>query len=245
MGFMIITAINHSKNVTPGDLSLIVQANARQMRLHVGPTWGKYPASITLGTGGFPLAIFDTPDQASVLGYHSEGPDGRPYGKVFVQPVLDAGGRVLDGPDSIASVFSHEAIELFIDPACNGWAEAPNGRLYALEACDAVEGDSYVILIGGKAVTVSNFVLPAWFDANPSPGEHFDYLGKLTAPFTMTKGGYVIYRAAGSEKSVFAELGEEFRAHKMLGKKHPAARTSRRGASFPGSITPPGAGATA
>jgi len=62
--------------------------------------------------------------------------------------------------------------------------------------CDPVESDAYPIAVLDKPVMVSNFVLPAWFDAQASQGP-FDKMGKLTAPFTMTPGGYLVTMVAG------------------------------------------------
>jgi hypothetical protein len=52
-------------------------------------------------------------------------------------------------------------------------------------------------------VQVSNFVLPEWFDSVVSAGEKFDYLGKATAPFSMTPGGYWVQAAMGNETQKF------------------------------------------
>ena len=45
---------------------------------------------------------------------------------------------------------------------------------------------------------MSNFVYPTWFEPFKHPrGTKFDHLGLLKAPFTMTKGGYVIEKRGG------------------------------------------------
>jgi hypothetical protein len=80
--------------------------------------------------------------------------------------------------------------------------------------------------VGGTPVEVSNFVLPAWFDPIPVDGAKFDWLGKLSKPFSMTKGGYVIVRNQGSVSQVF---GEEFPAwKKALKLEKLGSRTRRR-----------------
>src|SRR5438445_751400 len=124
-----------------------------------GPT----PSTAAMGCAGSSLA--DDAEQAGALGYHAETPDGRPYGRVFVGPVLDHGGGWLEGQLSVSTVVSHECCELFCDPNVNLWADDAQGRAYAVEACDPVEADSYEVSVEGRVVAVSNFVHPAWFDA--------------------------------------------------------------------------------
>jgi hypothetical protein len=155
----------------------------------------------------------DDSTQAGALGYHSEDND-LIDAFIFAKPVLDNKGVVLHDPTnnqnvSVASVLSHEVCEMFGDPFANFWADGPalaQGSSYALELCDAVEGDSYDIkLTCGDLVSVSNFILPQWFNAQGTAKDApFDYLGKLSKPFTMTPGGYMIVRnGPGTEQQIF------------------------------------------
>lgn len=116
-------------------------------------------------------------------------------------------------------------------------------RNFALSAgvfvhnCDPVEGDSYQITVpysGTPKISVSNFVFPSWFDRENPKKTKFDYLGKLTKPFTMTAGGYVIKLVDGVEKSVFAAGYPEWR---LEGKKRNAARTFWRIRRSQGQLT--------
>ena len=232
---MILAILNKSKVVTNAEALQMTAACDLQLRRDVAPAWGMLPFEVKFyvakpPTKALKLVIFDDADQADALGYHSDGPDGFPYGRVFVKPTMDAGAKVLTGPGSVASVLSHEVIELFLDPECNRWADGLDGNSYAFELCDPVEADGYDI----NKVNVSNFVLPPWFDQNPPKGSKFDFLGKLKKPFTMTKGGYVVFRAYGKEKNVFAKLNLQFGAKypewKKPGKAHAAARSARRNA---------------
>lgn len=164
--------------------------------------------------------IFDDADVAGALGYHDDGPDGKPYGRIFARVSLDNGV-------SVSSVLSHEVLEMLGDPQANYWADNFNdNKSYALELCDPVENDSYTILVRGKPVEVSNFVLPAWFDSVPVEGAKFDKLGKLTAPFKMTTGGYVIVRAQGKVSQTFGETFPEWK--KALKLEKLGSRTGRR-----------------
>jgi hypothetical protein len=150
------------------------------------------------------LVILDTSDQAGALGYHDTTPDGRPYGKVFLEPILTNGGSFKTGSLSLSVTLSHEALEMAGDPYANWWADGPNQE-HALELCDPVEGDSYDI----DGVSVSNFVGPRWFSNGPGP---YDKMGTLTAPWTMSAGGYMIVRDRGTVvRQVFGESYPEWR----------------------------------
>ena len=230
---MQIALVNKSTKLRASDMLAICNALNVQMRQHACPAWGVEPASVVVATteqkapaGSKLLIAFDNADTAGALGYHDETPQGVVYGRVFANPTLQYnGGRILQGPLSLASVFSHEALELWRDQHCNEWAQGPDGTLYAIELSDPVENDGYDIVVGTQHVTVSNFVLPAWFDATPPAGSRYDYLGKLSRHFSMTAGGYMIRQTGGRISEVY---GAHYPEWKKPGKQHPAARTSRR-----------------
>lgn len=210
----------------------------RQLRDHVAPAWGLLPPSAVYippeGTSGMRydaiIGIFDDADQAGDLGWHTEGPDADVYGRVFARPVLDHGGSALSADLSVCSVLSHEAIETLGDAACDQWAQRADGILIARELCDPVESDSYLVTItptGGEAPvsgTVSDFVLPAWFDPEAAPGAT-DHMGLLTAPFQVRPSGYVIQMSGGTVSETW---GEFYPAWRKDTKTHPTARTARR-----------------
>jgi len=234
-----IAVVNYSSLVKPQEAMLMAQALQYQMNHHVGPLWGAWPAlAAAFDAAHVPsvakvIGLFDHADQAGALGYHTEDPNGKKYGKVFVEDTLrGGGGQVLSGAFSVASVLSHEGIELWGDAACNRWADGPGNRSYAFELCDPVESDWYPVSVGGHAVSVSNFVGPDWFDTAADGPTQVDFERKATTPFSMTSGGYVVYRAYGSEHEKFGEVVKEFGAQypdwRRAGKEHAASRTKRR-----------------
>jgi hypothetical protein len=239
---MKIGVVSFSTRVDSLDVMKMTQAIQLQLDTQVSLLWDRlppgcaffYPATVAVPEEFNQIALFDSADQAGVLGYHSEGPDGRPYAKVFVSPVLDNGGGILDGGTanvSVASVLSHEAVELFIDASINGWYDGPTiaqGSSYAAEACDPVQGDAYdIVLLDGSKVLVSNFVGPAWFDEMAPADARRDWMGTTTRPFEIARGGYCVVRQApGSEREVFAAAAPP--AWVVEGKRHPAARSWRR-----------------
>ncbi len=232
---MLIALVSQSKILAGKDaeLSLMAQACSYQLQKHVGPAWESgrvssvmyYADPKQVPASAFPITLLDDPDDPGALGYHTEGSDGKVWGRVFVKPVMDNGGVILSGKLSIASVLSHEAIELWADPQCNRWADGPGGKSFSFELGDPVESDSYTVTIAGHPVSVSNFALPAWFDPSPPPGSAFDYLHKLHAPFTMTPGGYVVYRKDGAEHQAF---GEQYPSWRKGLKQIAGARGERR-----------------
>jgi hypothetical protein len=140
---------------------------------------------------------------------------------VAAQPELDNGGKVTTGDWSVSSVLSHEVLEMYVDPNCNLWANDGKGSAYSFEVCDPVEAPTYTV----SGVSVSNFVTPAWFDPLAPATAQFDKLGQLKTPFSILKGGYVVYESAGKEHQQF---GDEFPGWRKEMKSGPLARTRRR-----------------
>lgn len=224
---MLIAVINQSTMVTSADVNTMCEAIQIQLNLHVLPAYNLkagtikfYPDATKVPGYAWIMSVLDNSTQAGALGYHSEDND-KVDGFIFAQPVLSNAGVSLYDPSnpqnvSVASVLSHEVCEMVGDRYANGWSDGPpitQGSEYAQELCDPVESDSYAISVNGVKVSVSNFVFPSWFnpEAVAPTNLPFDYLGKLTAPFTMTKGGYMIVRQSGNASQVFGEEMPEWK----------------------------------
>lgn len=227
---------NASTLVTDEQAATMTRAVAYAARFHAAPAWGYAPRTILFQgvkasppTAAAVITLYDDSDQAGDLGWHTEGPDASIYGRVFAAPVLANGGNALTADLSVASVLSHEVIETLLDPACNRWAQRGDGTLIAVEGCDPVESDSYIITIPapGETVsgTVSNFVLPSWFDPDTNV-KATDHLGLLTAPFSIRPTGYCIeMQESDAETAVWGEKYPEWR---KATKDSVTARTARR-----------------
>lgn len=152
----------------------------------------------------------DAPDVSGVIGYHGQKA-GNPYGKVFVNPVLNNGGAVLYNSSvpngiTVAQCLSHEIFEMIIDLYCISWWAMPNGKtLVAGEVCDPVQGNIVRVVIGSTTIGFSDWILPKWTDTQAKVGP-FNYLNTLTAPYTMSKGGYMIQYNNGKVTNVYGEL---------------------------------------
>ncbi len=230
---MLIAVINESTLVTNDQVNLMCQAIQVQMDLHVLPAWNMksgtckfYADKNTVPGYAWVVSMLDNSTVAGALGYHSEDND-KVDGFIFAQPVLSNGGVVLydaSNPQnvSVSSVLSHEVCEMIGDRFAAYWSDGPaitQGNEYALELCDPVEGDSYAVNLNGTLVSVSNFIFPSWFNAQATTALNlpFDYLGKLTAPFTMTKGGYMIVRQSGQAQQVFGEAMPAWKKEMKMG----------------------------
>ncbi len=216
--------VNKSTLVSNADVETMTRACALQLQQHVAPGWGRIPAPVvyteqveTAAPGAVVLAIVDTTSQPNALGWHSESRGDVEFGEIAAKPVLDNGGDALTRTLSVASVLSHEVCEWFIDPHCNLTADTGNGTAISYEICDPVENDSYPVQVvpsgttSAVNVTVSNFVLPAWFDPQPAASQKLDYLGSCTAAFQITKGGYAVVIKEGKVRQVFGEQFPEWR----------------------------------
>lgn len=193
---MLIGIKNGSTLVSDDQAKKMCTAIDLQMRRDVSPSWGMLPPRVFFVSknayvpGCALLALVDDiPEAPDAEGYHFEEDDGKFVGNIGVKTIP---GAVLTGRDSVASVVSHEVIELFIDPRVNLWADHTDGYSYPYEGCDAIQELYYSI----NGVSVSDFVLPSYFDMFGK--EPFDHLGNLHAPFSLSSGGYTVRRKQGT-----------------------------------------------
>lgn len=226
--------VNESKDasITPAILEQISAAIERQLFEHYAPFWEAQGAPVRVytslsqvPTSSAIVAILDSPDVANALGYHDVTPDGRPYARIFWEPIRGSGGDLFASNNSLSVTISHEVLETIGDPYASFWGVDPStGIFYALELCDSVEAESYVV----DGIQVSNFVGPRFFRTGPGP---YDWLsqqgiGTLTKPFETAKGGYQI--VAKSYANVHQIFGKDYPEWKKATKEHPAARTAKR-----------------
>ena len=228
---MQFAVVNSSKSLSDTDLEYMVVA-CQQQAVEFCQAYGLDPPAAALyrDVSKLPVddvwicEVTDTLDEPGALGYHSDF-GNRPYIRVLAQ-----------GPQTSITL-SHEFLELLGDSTCDRWAKRGDGTEVAVEVCDPVEGDSYPVLaeIGGegRTVEVSNYVTQWWF--HPEGSEDalpYDRMKHLTAPFTMTDGGYmVVLGRDGNESEVFARvmIGGSRGIHAAAAKAlNPGSRLMRR-----------------
>jgi hypothetical protein len=176
--------------VSDADLHAYVMAQDIQLD-QFAEQHGQRPKIDILSSGPMPTAsdvwpfhLVTTSDQADALGYHDD--TTRVFGIVAVKDSLDNG-------DSWTATGSHEALEMAGDPdvvrIAAGLRIGRKIAAVAYEVCDACENDEYEI----NGVKMSNWLFPAWFKSNAPAGSQFDYMKQLSAPFTLSPGGYISY----------------------------------------------------
>jgi hypothetical protein len=229
MSLSMIAIVNQSKRVTDAQLDIMCACISRQVSDDFAPAWGLLPVLVRRYR-----ALNDIPGETDVaffvlvdantevpgaLGWHTEDGSGRVTGVICASPVLDSPGGVVlfDSSNpassttlSVASVLSHEVLETIADQFVNSWADGPpraEGEEYAYEVCDPCEATAYLVVVEGVGqASVSDFVLPRFFD--PDASGLVDRLGACPGPFELAPGGYYIVRSGpGTERQVFAESG--------------------------------------
>lgn len=221
--------IHNRSTVVPSDEFLDgVAACASQLQGEFAQAHEIAPPTVEAGGDTDPQAIqavvLDDSDSPGALGYHDVDAMGRPVVFVFAKTTIQDGG-------SWTVTLSHELCEAARDASCTLWCQTPDGRMRAYEMCDAVEADSYVKEIGGRAVQVSNFVTPEYFFATVPPGtrtDHMDTLKGQVAP-ARSPGGYdIVVDTAGQPSQEFSSHMASLSSHKLAMKRHPSSRTARR-----------------
>jgi hypothetical protein len=203
-----VALVNESTVVTDAQAKRIA-ATLRKQAVDIAAAWDRkvptvryYASANTVPASSCPLIIFDSPDSPGALGYHDVTDKGQPYGKVFAT-YQGKPWPVLNGVTSVAAICSHEFAEMVGDPAA-GWWSIYNaaGDLVALELSDPVQDCNYDI----DGVSVSNFVLPAYFNPWDTTGP-FDHLGALHAHApALANGGYVIVEKSSGERQVYGDV---------------------------------------
>jgi hypothetical protein len=213
--------IRRSTRISDGDLAFITKAVSAQAE-ECAAAWGIDPMTVAfyaketnLPDGDVRvLSVVDDDGMAGTSGYHDAWAG-----------VVQAQAQV---SDRTSFTISHEVLEMMVNPHVNRWHTMPDGkRSTPREVCDACQSDAYVVdaeILGEtRKVELSNYLLPSWFSIN---GQYpFDKMGKITAPFTMSQGGYLIIRDSSNNISnIFASGMPQRFAHKLT---NPISRTLR------------------
>lgn len=219
---MNVVITNASTVLNNDAVSAVVGALQGQANQDLAKAWGLEAIWLTFAPtgvkpGGMAIVVLDTSDQAEALGYHDLTGAGAPLAKVFAKSCADNG-------EDWRTCASHELCEMLVDPNIDRTvATMFNGKTVTTieEVCDPVEGDTYTV----DGVLVSNFVLPAFYDAAPQSGVKYDFLGRLTAPMTMDAGGYMSFEDdAGNWTQVFGERVRTWRAIPPIGSRRERLR---------------------
>jgi hypothetical protein len=185
-----LVIVNASPVITDAEAAAMVIPIQRQIDEDFLPAWGDRAVAVNvdfatvrdipdLPPSCWPIFLNRHSNDSDALGWHDQ--TDRIFARVFVGDCIRFG---LDWRVTL----SHEALEIILDPDIKRVWRMPDGRLAALEACDAVEADRLSYEIAGKRV--SNFVLPAYFSSDRTGP--FDFCGNLRGPCPeLTPGGYM------------------------------------------------------
>ena len=147
------------------------------------------------------MFLLDSSDVEGALGYHDMDVNV-PMGKIFVKTVQESG-------ESLSTTVSHEVAELLVDPFCESLViNNETGTIYPYEVCDAVEEGSFDAPNGIK---LSNFVFPEWFEGWNTTAGKYDWLGVLTKPFELDKGGYITAIHEGKVRTLWGSMEKQAR----------------------------------
>ena len=170
---------------------------------------------------GWELWMVNDADQPDVLGFHDVEKDGLPRGFVSVKDCLRH-------EEPVSVVASHELAEMLNNPSGNLGVFTPRGRWIALEVCDPVERETFLV---GNGIPVSDFVYPAWFGL--PGGLDLDHNAECIAPFEILPGGYIPYfdgrrwnNLFGSQSARRLYAEEDRRLHRT---ERIAKRTAQKG----------------
>ncbi len=186
MSLPVIAITNASTCLQDQQVEAVIPALQRQVSLDFKAYWD-LDCGLTflakdskLPAGWWQIVLTDDPDQAGALGYHEMTSQGTPLGKVFAKLDIRSGS-------SWTVTLSHELLEMLADPWINWCAQGSDGRLYALEVCDAVEADDLGYQVEG--VLVSDFITPAWFE--PTEADRVDFKRRISKALQLAQGGYI------------------------------------------------------
>lgn len=212
--------------------AMMVQANR-----DCCPYWGgQVRVRMSTGTGDAPLpteiACVLIDDMSLVDpgadAFHTETGNGWPTITVGAAQCSSA----MVGPDAASVSFSHEILETIADGSLNALRYDGSAYEWHQEIADEVQADAYVVqLEGGPAVSASNFVLPAFYNSLLTVGP-FDFMGLVTAPFTLRPGGYITRRPT-SGPSADVEIFGKLSPTAALKLKSGLSRLAKRGARLP------------
>ena len=214
--FPTIAVVNQATVDLGVPLAKLVPALQKFLDEHFVPIWG-YPAKLVvysdmkkIPAGQWPFLFLDDADAANALGYHDLTKNGQPVSKIFVKTTL-ADGQL------VSVTACHELAEMLIDPGAQLWAQRKDGSFVAYEMSDPVEEQTFDI----DGIAMSNFVYPAYFEEFHKPkSTKFDHLGKLTKPFEIATGGYLIVSNQNKVTEVFGSKAKAQRFAREVRTQH-------------------------
>ena len=223
MTLPVIAITNASTCLSDAEVAAAIPVLQRQVTIDFRAYWEVdcqltlLPRNEPLVEGWWQISVLDNPDQAGALGYHELSSRGTPLGKVFAGLDLQSGG-------SWTVTLSHELLEMLADPWINWCAQGSDGKIYALEVCDAVEADGLGYEIDG--VLVSDFITPSWFE--PTQADRVDFKRRVRNPLAARCGRIHLGAGCGRRLDAGCGAGPAFGSD-SIGKQEATAKHAKGG----------------
>lgn len=228
--------INFSSSLNDAVVQEAIRVMNRQVMEDFMPIWG-YGRTLKLLAASFDpnnddslkeekvpadsvMYLVDESSVEGALGYHDLNTRDIPVGFVFV---LD--------PNDWTVTFSHEVLELILDPTVNILVPGPHPNnpenivLHAYEVCDAVERTSYDI----DGIAVSNFLTNSYFTIGEQIGTRNDFLGVGVTSFGVTQDSHIAFfnLESGAWETIFGQQASPVRAFAKRAREFEHAKPER------------------
>lgn len=182
-----LALVSEVSSITPAKLAKASAALQKQVMRDFRPLWNvlatvdAFPTLEDVPIGYWPIIIRDDIGFSGAAGIHLDE-SGQPFALVQYS-------------NTWTLTASHEILEMLADPFGNrlvaGDSIKPGqGRVeYLVEVCDPSEDSAFSYRVNG--VVVSDFYTPSFFDPVKAAGVRYSFIGAITAPRKVLKGGYL------------------------------------------------------
>ena len=210
-----------SSGVSSQELERVAAALNRQIEEDFEPIWQKSTTvavkTVAPDTGWY-IELKPELPRPDAGGFHQtrlELEDGVP---VLVPYALIDLSLVNQDPGKWSAAASHELLEMLVDPLGDYYSDpvpAPETFTnstqvrYLIETCDPCALSFYEI----DGVTVSDFVLPAYFEPSDGGAAKYSKTGKITQPRQVMKGGSVSFRDPTTGKPWWTHFRHDGKLH--------------------------------
>jgi hypothetical protein len=182
-----VALVSDSSSIDFAELAAVAAALQKQVTRDFGPIWGTeanvaaYPKLEHLPLDYWPVIVMDKLPRPEAAGYHNDDL-GEPYALVL-------------RTDDWSVTASHEMLEMLADPWGHHMVAGPSPRdsdqrvKFLVEVCDPCPDASYDV----NGIAVSDFYTPRFFDPLKAPSVRYSYMGSITEPRQILKGGYLTW----------------------------------------------------
>jgi hypothetical protein len=182
-----IALVSETSTTDFAELAVVAAALQKQVTRDFGPIWGveanvaAYSKLEHLPLDYWPLIVKDDLPRPEAAGYHNDDL-GEPYALIL-------------RTDDWSVTASHEMLEMLADPWGRHMVAGPSPQhadrrvKFLVEVCDPCPDVSYEV----NGIAVSDFYTPRFFDPVRVPSVRYSFMGSITEPRQILKGGYLTW----------------------------------------------------